>query len=106
MPKIRRYLAGKPAKTWNVGNRTAEDGTHCALGHLEALTGGMIWSHDSLLDPFTRLVRPDTEYSSPGWALAYVNNGLDPRYKQPTPRARVLQAIDDLIAGTIPAAPV
>lgn len=99
LPALRRYLAKQPAKTWNDGARHGPGNTHCILGHLEPLNGGFVYEEDAILRPFVGLTTP--RLRSKNWALANVNNGLDPRYKQRSPRARVLAAIDDLIAGKV-----
>lgn len=110
LPKIRRYLAGKPSETWNSHAQHLPDGTCCVLGHLEDLTGighNLFWDRLPQAEPILGLFAPlRSGQGAVADALAVINNGDDPRYRQKTPRARVLQAIDDLIAGTIPTAPV
>lgn len=105
LPALRRYLASKPARTWNSGSRVDTHGTRCVLGHLDKMTGEHVGPSSPILTPFERLVTPVTPYGTPDWALAEVNNGTDSRYQQKTPRARVLAAIDDLVARKVSKTP-
>lgn len=106
LPALRRYLAAQPAKTWNNGDRHRDE-THCVLGHLEVMLGrpdyGLDDSHP-IIKRFKPLVNWKTPMGAIKWAMTDVNNGADPRYKQRSPRARVLRAIDDLIARKVPKA--
>ncbi len=104
---LRAYLASKPAKTWTTGIRHDSKGRCCVLGHLENLIDVPQFALDTydsspVLAPFEKLT---ARYPRAGFGLAEINNGDDPCYQQKTPRARVLAAIDDLIARRVPKAP-
>ncbi len=107
LPALRAYLASKPARKWN-DHIQHENGTCCVIGHLEdyaGLSDGSLWDHHSplanrLLKPFARLREHEDSIAD---RIAQINNGDDPRYQQKTPRARVLKAIDDLIARKVKA---
>ncbi len=106
---LRAYLANKPANKWNDHiQHDFVDKTCCVLGHLEDLVDmedALLWDDNDpqgVLTLFAQLQRPGDDVAG---SLAIINNGDDPRYQQKTPRARVLKAIDDLIAGKVPKAP-
>ena len=74
-----------PEEKWCTRVMTSSDGRHCAYGHCGA-----------------RVVCDDTPESRAFAELfgkienADVNDGKDPRYKQPTPKQRILAALRDL----------
>lgn len=110
---LRDQLAAQPSERWNADVRSypregGSEATHCAIGHLElALDVGLfsLKSDHPVFDLFKPLITDETMHHRADWALAEVNNGFDPRYRQPDPRARTLAAIDDLLAGTVPPLP-
>lgn len=75
---ITRFTA-IPDERWRIGDRWSPhpDVPHCALGHCSYDEGAALVN---LL----------------ACSVALINDGLDPRYQQPTPRARVLAALRDL----------
>ena len=121
---FRSFFASKPEEQWLAGILHSDDKTkHCAMGFIdnEGEDDRLRHPSDSPMGQaiglafaplFTevriehRHLKPDNTIPHRGvYALVMVNNALDPRYPQPTPRARVLAAIDDLIAGTVPSLP-
>lgn len=106
LPALRRYLVSQPATTWNSYSRhPCVDKTQCLLGKLENLTGEGVEEGHPVLRPFKPLARHGVYPGETEASLCQINNGHDPRYQQATPRARVLAAIDDLIARKVPKAP-
>lgn len=109
LPAFRAFFAAIPAEHWRRS---------CALDHLGMARGetGLARSASTLARAFTPLIEPLGDsvgygatifVSTPrGACIAFnVNDGRDPRYQQPDARARVLAALDDLIAGTVPPIP-
>lgn len=89
---FRSFFAGIPDDKWCVGTRTNYRGQRCALGHLSPVENAF---KDT---PMTQALN---ELFLDGIRMypAYVNNGFYVSYyPQSTPKARILAAIDDLIA--------
>ena len=78
-----------PDDQWCSGSGLGDNGERCALTHC-SVAGAQSVMGAALADLF-----PDT---SDGGLLtiAAINDGLYPRYKQATPKARVLAALRDL----------
>ena len=72
-----------PDERWIEGELSAPMDRHCALGF--TMVGGN-WSDESTA--LCRLFGYDQ--------VSLINDGQDLRYKQPTPKARVLAALRDL----------
>lgn len=97
---------------WTTGTLWDNQGNCCAQGHISRACGFAIHpAHTDVGQALYTLIRPlwtdnarryAGSCSSPHIAgshtIAGINNGEDPRYQQATPKARVLAAIDDLIA--------
>lgn len=109
LPAFRAFFAAISVEHWRRS---------CALDHLGLARGetGLSRSASTLARAFTPLIEPLGDsgghsaalyMSVPrGACIAFeVNDGHDPRYQQPDARARVLAALDDLIAGTVPPIP-
>ncbi len=72
-----------PDELWCTGRLTDPDGRHCAFGFCDAEHGARSKEGRALLALFPR-------------DLAAINDGVIPQYAQPTPRARILAALNDL----------
>lgn len=78
-----KFFAAIPDERWCVAQATDAEGRNCALMHTEkAGLGGLVG----------RLFK---EQGS-GYRVARINDGLDPRYPQSTPKRRVLAALRDI----------
>lgn len=75
------FFEAIPEERWCEGFYD-DDGRTCAMGHL-LFSDTMEGSTTSLWAVMG------------GYSVAKVNDGKDPRYQQPTPRARVLAALRD-----------
>ena len=73
-----------PEKKWCVGFYHTLDGRSCALGHLGSDTFGFSYKSKILIKLF----------DDHGFKVANVNDGLDNRFQQDTPKKRVLAALD------------
>ena len=89
------FLASIPDERWQVGSYGTYGGRCCAVGHL-GLADRM--PHDG--DPMGDMRRTVKEAAVGllGVALTAINDGRDPRFQQPTPKARVLAALDECIS--------
>lgn len=73
-----------PDEQWCVGEFTDQERRHCAVGHcLDRM---------QLTEESKALVR------LMGHNTTFVNDGVDPDYQQPTPKARILAALRDIKA--------
>jgi len=72
-----------PDEQWCVGE-FAWDGMKCALGHCGEVV------------PFATTAESQALRWLFDVSVIAVNDGKDPRYKQPTPKARILAALRDL----------
>jgi hypothetical protein len=83
-----------PDELWGEGSYgNMSDGPACAMGHcmrLDDLDGAA--EHTRKL---AALFPQANEYIS-GSRVIEINDGSDPRYQQPTPKARILAALADL----------
>ncbi len=71
---------------WCAGRFEDDDGAKCARGHCGATVFRMHTpENDALYDLFPGILSPQ-----------FINDGLDKRYQQPTPKQRVLAALRDL----------
>ncbi len=105
---FRSFFAEKT--NWCVQSLADDNGNCCALGHTTARGNSVVPTDMSifLCRAFVPLVNKDHWLGGllgSTWGngnafctIADINNGEDPRYKQYTPQARILAAIDDLIA--------
>lgn len=83
---IRKFEA-IPEWRWCVGLINGPLGTHCALGHC---TGNDSFPFTGEADSLARIFRTIEGMTS------YINNGDDHRYKQETPKQRILAALYDI----------
>lgn len=89
-----------PENLWCVMSR-AKDNQRCALGWCyptsEEAKASQLWNYSQTsqeekeLNAFIRLINPS-------WAAGGVNNGIYPQYSQPTPKQRILAALNDIKA--------
>jgi hypothetical protein len=79
---------------WGMGFYN-QDGVCCALGHC-GVTDGYSPSNDSFHTPEADALRGLFGIG----AVDYINDGLDNRYPQSTPKARILAALEDVKNGT------
>lgn len=119
---FRSFFASKPESTWCVNQLRDGQGRYCANGHTASSGqwGPFAMTPTAMTRALIALLRPlgvgvppiNTLCTNGEWrecsvedvtASAAINNGQHPRYQQPSPRARVLKAIDDLIAGKVKA---
>lgn len=108
------FFKAIPNDRWRT-DALGDAATHCALGHCGVLRGMTILSNDypwsaralSYLlwefiggDPNPDKCNRDDriEPKSGNHLAAWINDGLDSRYQQPTPKARILQALRDIKA--------
>lgn len=89
LEQFRDYFAGIPEERWCVG-KFVIDSKCCARGHLGSRSGIIITKAD---DNFAGLIM-SLLHAHPSW----INNWPDVSFPQPTPRARILAAIDEAIA--------
>lgn len=103
---FRAFFAGIPDSLWCVARLDGANGTHCARGHY-----GHGNDAEQRLDTLFEQLRatlPESVVTLSGATryrtddnlslIGAVNNGIHPAYQQSTPRARILAALDDLIA--------
>lgn len=79
-----------PEDEWTTGVYHTKDGKkHCALGHCDTYTDSPVSSRKAFdLNQITTGVhRP---------FVPFVNDGHDPRYKQETPKQRILAYLNDI----------
>lgn len=74
-----------PDGKWCVGKLIDDDGRSCAAGHCGFRCG-----------PLPAECKALTAILGEGIAVPAINDGVHPRYKQPTPKARILQALHDI----------
>ncbi len=81
-----------PEEKWCVNELENEDGQRCALGHTMALGGRL-----NLFQTPTEetIILQNLFKEECGFQIAHINNGMDRRYQQPTPKQRVLNALYD-----------
>ncbi len=99
---FRAFFASIDESLWCSGVYANNDGQRCAQGHLchwtdRISTEGLpILTSGETLEAGRRAFEPlsDREHC---FTMGLVNNGLHLSYQQPTPRARILAALDDLI---------
>lgn len=76
-----------PDDLWTVDVYRASSGRHCALGHCgESFTVGITDESRALENLFSDLNVP----------VSSVNDGKDSRFQQPTPKQRILAALNYL----------
>lgn len=101
LPFFRRLFEATTDDQWCCFVRTDPEGRHCALGFCDPLDeadgskpgDGNGPRAEALLNLFE---------ANPWDCIAVrINNGDDPRYTQPTPRARMLAALEDLASGVL-----
>ena len=73
-----KFFKSKPKKMWCEHELINDKGQRCALGFL--------CSRDRLDSDLMRILM---------YQVAAINNGYDPRYTQPHPKARILAALRD-----------
>lgn len=95
--EARKFLASIPDEKWGVGSYGTYGGQCCAVGHL-GLADRMPYSGD-LMGDMRRTTRGAVA-DLLGVDLTVINDGRDPRFQQPTPKARVLAALAACIAIT------
>lgn len=86
---------------WCIGIRTDEYGNHCALGHCSPNNYGS-WDDETPESGALSKLFFDNKIFYPGYdvevvhGVAAVNNGTHPKYQQPTPKQRILAALQDI----------
>lgn len=81
-------FAAIPEDQWCTRTWTDSEKRHCVLGHLPVLT----FEYSALINLF----QPEGQHQMGFYRITDINDGMDPRYPQPTPRARILAALKDL----------
>ena len=89
------FLASIPDEKWQVGNYGIHGGRCCALGHL-GLAERMPHDGDTMGDMRRTVKEAVADFLRVG--LPTINDGRDPRFQQPTPKARVLAALHECIS--------
>lgn len=99
-PMTRDYFIAKfeaiPDEKWTTGKYMDKDGRCCALGHCGVLQVDdtadgpryLLSKEGDCLQFLIEKLRLTTVH--------HVNDGVDPHYQQPTPKARILAALRDL----------
>lgn len=72
-----------PDRQWHVGGFDGPNNSHCAAGHCG-------WKANAYNPVAVALY---ALFKSIKASVAYVNDGLDVRFQQPTPKARILAAL-------------
>lgn len=80
-----------PDEEWCVLTENGPNGTHCAVGHLRQR--GKASLHDSI----HHKLRGENQDGNIDWGLEAFNDSCMKEYQQPTPKARVLAALHDLL---------
>lgn len=80
-----------PDSLWNIGWWHGPNGSHCALGHCGQ-------SFDDAPEEAKALVKLFGDFESRR-LVPDINDDRHPKYKQSTPKARVLAALEDLPDG-------
>ena len=93
--EAREFLASIPDAKWQVGRYGTYGGQCCAAGHL-GLAEQMPHDGDPMAD-MRRAVKEALQ-SLLKAQLTAINDGRDSRFQQPTPKARILAALDECIA--------
>lgn len=100
---FRSYLLAIPDDQWCSGVYANDDGQRCAQGHvchrsseIDEMGYPVLKGSDAIL-ALRELFQPLSQNAFLQ-TVGQVNNGDHPSYQQPTPRARILAALDDLIA--------
>lgn len=84
------YLAEIPEDRWCANGLSDGHGRFCALGHLGATTSFLFeYPERGAARDLKRLL-----------CAPYINDGRDPRYQQPHPKARIVNALCDIIEGS------
>lgn len=84
-----------PDNLWNAGEMIDKHGRHCAYGHCGVTDGDIV--NDTMNEEGKAL--SDLFYKNgliPHLSVIGVNDGNDKRYKQPTPKQRILAALYDI----------
>lgn len=119
LPFFRSLFAAIPDDQWCNWTVLSDDGRRCARGHagdisnmgrnrerLAAFDGhfesliGHVTLMPGVRNDFDEVVSVSLHRCD--IVAAQISNGTTAQYQQATPKARILAAIDDLIAGTIP----
>ena len=98
------YFIGKFSATvessWNEGFQNKNDGTHCALGHCDDFS--MQNTLGDVLKPIQITITKSMYGNDYGKVVlgalkvAAINNGETAEYQQPTPKQRILAALQDV----------
>lgn len=78
-----------PEELWCTHAFVDEEGRHCAMGHCGDRS-------EIVSPPECRALKSLLVDRYDGNAVPAINDGLDPRYPQPTPKQRILAALNDL----------
>ena len=92
------FFEAIPDERWCAGLQIAPDGQRCALGHLLPEDEKFDEDHGSneKNEAVSRLFGGGY-LTGGGYKVAAINDGRNRRYQQPTPKARILAALHDLI---------
>lgn len=87
---------------WNEGFQNKPDGTHCALGHCNDEQEQFVLAR--VLNPI-KITITESKYGNKYYGIvegvlkvAAINNGETFEYQQPTPKERILAALQDVKA--------
>lgn len=75
-----------PEEMWCTLTFKNEIGQCCAYGHVGCTLGRNTMESNNLAHILD-------------YGVSYINDGFNPRYKQPTPKARILAALLDVMEG-------
>lgn len=90
---IKKYKS-IPEEKWCIESRLTEDGRRCAHGHCyigEADFLAQNKEENALIE-----IAENYKSITGGVGFATINNGWDEKYKQPTPKQRILAALYDI----------
>jgi len=89
-PFLLKFFAD-PKKKWCSQAIQTTNGERCAIGHVAFAVTGDAYKYNA--DMKGRLSKA-FGLKEPSWgAITDINNGIDPDFKQRTPRARILAAL-------------
>jgi len=81
-----------PEDMWCVKTLGDMSGSHCALGHCDFGNTGVPKEALAL----QKLLKPLENSHCRIWTTPWINDGLYPSYQQPTPKQRILAALNDI----------
>lgn len=99
--EFRDFFAAIPDEKWCIHKFVNEHGQCCAQGHLGMTSWGFVTPDARRLQNMFKEAFRERNFSSCcDWGVGSVNNGYTEDFQQPTPKARILAALDYIISST------